>query len=85
MVHEAVHDEFVEKLIAGAKALKVGHALEEGTQIGPVVSEAQLAANLDYIELGKSEGATLACGGERLKLGDRGLLHVARGLHRHHQ
>ncbi|MFW8596435.1 aldehyde dehydrogenase family protein [Cribrihabitans neustonicus] len=72
VVHEAVHDEFVEKLIAGAKALKVGHALEEGTQIGPVVSEAQLAANLDYIELGKSEGATLACGGERLKLATEG-------------
>ncbi len=72
VVHEAVHDAFVEKLVAGAKALKVGHALEEGTQIGPVVSEEQLKANLDYIELGKSEGATLACGGERLSLATQG-------------
>ncbi|WP_334064187.1 aldehyde dehydrogenase family protein [Limimaricola cinnabarinus] len=72
VVHEAIHDAFVEKLVAGAKAMKVGHALEEGTQIGPVVSEEQLKANLDYIELGKSEGATLACGGERLSLGTQG-------------
>lgn len=72
VVHETVHDAFVEKLVAGAKAMKVGHALETGTQIGPVVSEEQLKANLDYIELGKSEGATLACGGERLSLSTDG-------------
>ena len=39
VVHEAVHDTFVDKLVAGAKAMKVGPALAEGTQIGPVVSE----------------------------------------------
>jgi len=72
VVHEAVHDAFVDKLVAGAKTLKVGHALEEGTQIGPVVSEEQLDANLAYVELGKSEGATLACGGERLNLASDG-------------
>lgn len=67
IVHEAVHDAFVERLVAAAKALKVGHALEEGTQIGPVVSEGQLKQNLDYIEIGKSESADLLCGGERLE------------------
>ena len=67
VVHTDVHDEFTERLVAGAKAMKVGHALEEGTQIGPVVSEGQLQANLDNIALGKSEGATLLCGGERLE------------------
>ncbi|MDH3663669.1 MAG: aldehyde dehydrogenase family protein, partial [Alphaproteobacteria bacterium] len=67
VVHEGIHDAFVEKLVAGAKALKVGHALAEGTQIGPVVSEAQLKGNLDYIEIGKAEGAELLCGGERLE------------------
>ncbi|WP_207497626.1 aldehyde dehydrogenase family protein [Limimaricola pyoseonensis] len=72
VVHAAVHDEFVRKLVAGAKALKVGHALEAGTQIGPVVSEAQLQANLDYVALGLSEGATLECGGERLSLATEG-------------
>ncbi|KUJ85183.1 aldehyde dehydrogenase [Ruegeria marisrubri] len=66
IVHDAIHDAFVEKLAAAAQALKVGHALEEGTQIGPAVSEGQLQQNLDYVALGKSEGAELVCGGERL-------------------
>jgi aldehyde dehydrogenase (NAD+) len=40
--------------------------------MGPVVSEEQLAANLRYVELGKSEGAELACGGTRLNLPNDG-------------
>ncbi|MFD0909314.1 aldehyde dehydrogenase family protein [Ruegeria arenilitoris] len=68
VVHAAIHDAFVEKLVAGAKSLKVGHALEEGTQMGPVVSEQQLQENLAYVELGQSERAELACGGQRLEL-----------------
>ena len=68
VVHDAIHDAFVEKLVAGTKAMKVGHALEAGTQMGPVVSATQLAENLAYVNLGKSEGAELACGGERLEM-----------------
>ncbi|NND18573.1 MAG: aldehyde dehydrogenase family protein [Silicimonas sp.] len=68
VVHEDIHDAFVEKLVAGAKAMRVGHALEDGTQIGPVVSEGQLSENLQYVDLGRSEGAELACGGERLDM-----------------
>lgn len=67
IVHERIHDAFVEKLAASAQALKVGHALEDGTQIGPVVSASQLAANLDFIATGKAEGAELVCGGTRLE------------------
>ena len=66
IVHEAVHDAFVEKLVAAAKALRVGHALQEGTQIGPVVSAGQLAQTLDYVALGRTEGAELLCGGTRI-------------------
>lgn len=66
IVHERIHDPFVEKLVASALRLQVGHALEEGTQIGPVVSASQIAANLDYVEIGKREGAELLCGGTRL-------------------
>jgi alpha-ketoglutaric semialdehyde dehydrogenase len=66
IVHSAVHDAFVEKLIAAAKAFKVGHALEDGTQIGPVVSAGQLQGNLDYIDIARGEGAELLCGGSRL-------------------
>ncbi len=72
IVHEAIHDVFVDKLVSGAKAMKVGHALEEGTQLGPVVSDEQLKANLDYINVGRSEGAELLCGGERLSLDHEG-------------
>ncbi|WP_119302890.1 aldehyde dehydrogenase family protein [Dongia deserti] len=67
IVHAAVHDAFVEKLVAATRALKVGHALEAGTQIGPVVSAQQLAQDLDYIALGRSEGAELLCGGFRVE------------------
>ena len=72
IVHAGIHDAFVERLVAAAGALKVGHALEDGTQIGPVVSEGQLAQNLDYVEIGRSEGAELACGGERLERATEG-------------
>lgn len=67
IVHSAIHDQFVERLVTAAKALKVGHALEDGTQIGPVVSDSQLAQNLAYIETGRAEGAELLCGGDRLE------------------
>jgi len=68
IVHSAVHDAFVEKFVAGMQAMKVGHALEDGTQIGPVVSAQQLQENLDYAALGVSEGAELAAGGQRLEM-----------------
>lgn len=66
IVHRRVLDEFTARLVAAAEALRVGHALAEGTQIGPVVSEAQLAANLDWITKGRAEGAELLTGGQRL-------------------
>lgn len=72
VVQEGIHDAFVEKLVAGAQAMKVGHALTEGTQMGPVVSESQLNENLAYADLGKSEGAELACGGARLEMETEG-------------
>lgn len=68
VVHEKVHDEFVEKLVNGANNLKVGHALEEGTQMGPVVSAGQLSQNLSYVDLGKREGAELLCGGQEMEM-----------------
>jgi aldehyde dehydrogenase (NAD+) len=72
IVHRAVHDAFVERMTAGMKALKVGHALAEGTQIGPVVDAGQLDGNLAYLDLAKSEGCTHVWGGERLALETEG-------------
>lgn len=68
VVHEKVHDEFVERLVEGAKALIVGNALDAKTQMGPVASEHQLKQNMDYVALAKQEGAKLGCGGEQLQL-----------------
>ena len=67
IVHEAVHDVFVERMVAGIKAFKVGHALAEGTQIGPVVSAGQLEDNLAYLGIAAEEGCERAVGGERLE------------------
>lgn len=72
VVHAAIHDAFVDKLVAGARAMKVGHALEDGVQMGPVVSQQQLDENLTYVDLGKSDGAELVCGGARLELTKQG-------------
>ncbi|WP_336964521.1 aldehyde dehydrogenase family protein [Sphingobium aquiterrae] len=65
IVHQRIHDEFVERLVAATSALVVGDALDPATQIGPVVSERQLLANLDYVALAHAEGAQVV-GGERL-------------------
>lgn len=66
IVHTRVLDVFTERLVKAAEALRVGHALAEGTQIGPVVSEGQLRGNLDWIARGRAEGAELLTGGGRL-------------------
>jgi alpha-ketoglutaric semialdehyde dehydrogenase len=72
IVDEKVHDAFVEKAVAAIQALKVDHALKDGTQIGPVVDEKQLAQDEKYIDIARQEGATLAWGGERLNRDTKG-------------
>lgn len=67
IVHASVLDAFTDRLVKVAEALRVGHALTEGTQIGPVVSEDQLAANLGWVARGRAEGAELLTGGTRLE------------------
>ena len=63
IVTAGIHDAFVEKLTAAAKALIVGDALDPKTQIGPVVDQSQLDQNLAYVGLAKEEGCTVH-GGE---------------------
>ena len=72
VVHESIHDEFVARLVEGANNMVVGHALEAGTQIGPVASESQLKQNLENVELAKKEGGELMCGGERVERATEG-------------
>jgi alpha-ketoglutaric semialdehyde dehydrogenase len=72
IVHASVHDAYVEKMVWALKALKVDHALKDGTQIGPVVDESQMAQDEKYIKIGREEGADLAWGGERLNRDTKG-------------
>lgn len=66
IVTAGIHDRFVEALTSRMQGLVIDDALKSGTQIGPVVSEDQLEQDLRYLEIGKSEGARLHWGGERL-------------------
>ena len=70
LVEQRVHDEFVGKLVERVKGLKVGDPMDKATRMGPVVSAQQLQTVLGYVEAGRREGATLAAGGERVRVGD---------------
>jgi aldehyde dehydrogenase (NAD+) len=69
VVHERVYDAFLDEFVRRTKALRVGNGLDEGVQVGPSVSEAQLRTVEKYVEIGKQEGATLVTGGRRLTSG----------------
>lgn len=67
IVTEGIHDRFVAALSDRMTALKVGHALDAETQIGPVVDGRQMEQNLRYLEVAADEGGTVA-GGKRRTL-----------------
>ncbi len=69
-VEEKIYDKFIEKSVARAMKRKVGDPFDPGTEQGPQVDQSQFDKVMGYIESGRNEGATLACGGERV--GDRG-------------
>lgn len=64
IVTEGIHDKFVAALTEKLKSLVVDDALKPGTHIGPVVDDRQLKTDMDYIDIGKKEGAKLTFGGE---------------------
>jgi aldehyde dehydrogenase (NAD+) len=68
IVTEGIYPKFIEAMKVRMAKIKVGDALAQGTDIGPVSSRSQLDQDLEYVAIGKGEGATLAAGGERLKL-----------------
>lgn len=63
IVHRSLYDEFVEKLAAKAGSIRVGDPFDKTTQMGPVISENQRQRVLDFVEVGRSEGARLVAGG----------------------
>jgi aldehyde dehydrogenase (NAD+) len=78
-VHRKVYDEFVEKLAARAKKLRVGNGLDPNVDMGPSVSESQRKTVESYVQIGKDEGATCVAGGNALRDGDyaKGFFHEA--------
>src|SRR5215469_9464556 len=69
-VQENRFDEVVDGVAEIAKSIKLGSGLDEGTQMGPLVSDEQLRRVTGYLESGRADGATALSGGGRF--GDRG-------------
>jgi aldehyde dehydrogenase (NAD+) len=69
-VERKIHDEFVERLAAFGKNLRIGNSMDPNTQIGPLVSEKQLNRVASYLDIGPGEGARAVSGGKRVTEGD---------------
>lgn len=67
-----IHDIFMHALVEKLKSLKVDDALKSGTDIGPVVNQTQLDQDVEYIRIGRDEGANLLWGGELLTRENKG-------------
>jgi aldehyde dehydrogenase (NAD+) len=65
LVHRDIHDQFIERLSAQARKMKVGDPLDPSSEMGSQISATQLERILGYIKSGVDEGAKLVCGGER--------------------
>ncbi|MEY4266921.1 MAG: hypothetical protein RIS90_1456 [Pseudomonadota bacterium] len=65
-VHRSVYAEFRQRLLAGARALRVGDPALEATQMGPLVSGAHRESVERYVALGLADGGQLLTGGARL-------------------
>ncbi|MFM0234094.1 aldehyde dehydrogenase family protein [Paraburkholderia sediminicola] len=63
IVQKGIHDRFVARMLEKMAALKVDHALKDGTQIGPAVDERQLSQNLRYVDIAREEGGDVHGGG----------------------
>ena len=72
IVTEGIHDRFVEEMTERMQTLRVDDALAEGTDVGPVVDESQMQKDLEYLDIGKREGATLVAGGSPLERAKNG-------------
>jgi acyl-CoA reductase-like NAD-dependent aldehyde dehydrogenase len=63
-VQHGVYDEYVERFAAATDAIVVGEPLDEATQMGPLISDGQRQTALDYLRIGRDEGARLVTGGD---------------------
>ncbi len=75
IIHEAVQEQLLEKLLPRIQALRLGNGLDEQCDVGPIINAKQLEKVHRYTEVGKTEGATLVIGGEIAREGE-----LARGF-----
>ena len=72
IVHKKILKEFVDRFVERAGSLKVGDGLDESVDVGPLINEAQLKKVMDYIQIGRDEGADPVLGGVRLTKNEYG-------------
>ena len=60
-----IADEFVTRLVRRAESMRIGHGSDPSTEMGPSVDENQFKTVLRYVDIGREDGAILACGGSR--------------------
>jgi methylmalonic acid semialdehyde dehydrogenase len=65
VVVNKVADEFIERITKRAQTMRIGDGMDAKTEMGPSVDEGQFNTVLEYIGIGREDGATLVCGGER--------------------
>jgi aldehyde dehydrogenase (NAD+) len=69
VVHDKLYRPFLELFVARARSLRIGDGLDPGTEMGPLVSQDQLETVQRYVDIGRTEGAILASGGNVLASG----------------
>jgi succinate-semialdehyde dehydrogenase/glutarate-semialdehyde dehydrogenase len=69
LVQESVYDEFAEKLMAAMAGLKLGHGIEDGVTVGPLINEGAANDVLEFVTDAVEKGASVAAGGSRSDLG----------------
>jgi len=72
IVQDGIHDAFVARVKNALETTRVGHALDPDSRIGPVANADQLAKDLDYVDIGRREGAHLVSGGDPVERKTRG-------------
>src|SRR5204862_8176608 len=65
IVIDKIADEFVDRVSKRAKSMRLGDGMDPKTEIGPRVDEGQFKTVLEYLNIGREDGAKLMCGGER--------------------
>ncbi|MHB1209570.1 MAG: aldehyde dehydrogenase family protein [Acidimicrobiales bacterium] len=69
-VERSIYEDFMHRVAEFAQGLHVGNGLDQGVQLGPVVSKTQLDRVVKYFDIGRDEGAKVLVGGERLVEGE---------------